>query len=67
MIFGAVGWLLRDGHWMKEGGRKTNDIGKPRLTKVEQHNLIGAPGYHQVSAIHYQHTNELMNSDSFRF
>jgi hypothetical protein len=35
MIFGLADGFLRDEYWIIEGGRKGNNIDKPRLTKVE--------------------------------
>jgi hypothetical protein len=67
MIFKAADWFLRDEYWRIEGGRKTNDISKPRLTKAEQNGLVKAPSTYQVLVIPHQPTNELVSPDSFRF
>jgi hypothetical protein len=35
MIFKAVGWFLRDGYWIIEGGKKMNHSSKWRVTNVK--------------------------------
>jgi hypothetical protein len=67
MVIGAVDWFLRDEYWIMEGGRKTNNIWKLTLAKVEKNSLIRATGDYYVLAIPHQPPNELVSPDSFRF
>jgi hypothetical protein len=65
MRFGTVGCFLRDGDWIIEGERKTNDIGKLELIKGQQNSLIRAIDSCHVAAVPYQSPNELVSPDSF--
>jgi hypothetical protein len=67
MIFGTVDWSLKDEYWIIESGRKTNNIGKLRLIKVEQNSMIGVTSYYRVLALFDSPTNEMVSPHSSTF
>jgi hypothetical protein len=64
MISRVVDWFLRDEHWIIEDGRKTSNVGKLRLIKLER---IGWIDYYHGLAMLHQSIIELVSPESFIF